>query len=112
MPKIPELIDAAKNDGMKALALTDDCNLYGAIEFYQKCSDMTKRWEAVGVDLFPIIREDGLSNLRENVQELGNLLWNIVYNQRPLAQCLTILGIDFTDTKSLFDSSRVNLNNV
>ena len=82
------------------------------IEFYQKCSEMNKRWEAVGVDLFQIIREDGLSNLRENVQELGNLLWNIVYNQRPLEQSLTILGIDFTDTKSLFDSNRVNLNNV
>ena len=82
------------------------------IEFYQKCSEMNKRWEAVGVDLFQVIREDGLSNLRENVQELGNLLWNIVYNQRPLEQCLTILGIDFTDTKSLFDSNRVNLNNV
>jgi len=82
------------------------------VEFYQKCSEMNKRWEAVGVDLFQIIREDGLSNLRENVQELGNLLWNIVYNQRPLERCLTILGIDFTDTKSLFDSNRVNLNNV
>ena len=82
------------------------------VEFYQKCSEMNKRWEAVGVDLFQIIREDALSNLRENVQELGNLLWNIVYNQRPLEQCLTILGIDFNDTKSLFDSSRVNLNNV
>ena len=82
------------------------------IEFYQKCSEMNKRWEAVGVDLFQIIREGGLSNLRENVQELGNLLWNIVYNQRQLKQCLTILGIDFTDAKSLFDSNRVNLNNV
>ena len=82
------------------------------VEFYQKCSEMNKRWEAVGVDLFQIIREDGLSNLRENVQELGNLLWNIVYNQRPLGHCLTILGIDFTDTRSLFDPNRVNLNNV
>ena len=82
------------------------------IEFYQKCSEMNKRWEAVGIDLFQVIREGGLTNLRENVQELGNLLWSIVYNQRPLGQCLTILGIDFTDTRSLFDSNRVNLNNV
>ena len=82
------------------------------IEFYQKCSEMNKRWEAVGIDLFQVIREDGLTNLRENVQELGNLLWSIVYNQRPLGQCLTILGIDFTDTRSLFDPNRVNLNNV
>jgi len=82
------------------------------IEFYQKCSEMNKRWEAVGIDLFQVIREGGLTNLRENVQELGNLLWSIVYNQRPLGQCLTILGIDFTDTRSLFDPDRVNLNNV
>ncbi len=82
------------------------------IEFYQKCSEMNKRWEAVGIDLFQVIREGGLTNLRENIQELGNLLWSIVYNQRPLGQCLTILGIDFTDTRSLFDPNRVNLNNV
>ena len=82
------------------------------IEFYQKCSEMNKRWEAVGIDLFQVIREGGLTNLRENVQELGNLLWSIVYNQRPLGQSLAILGIDFTDTRSLFDSNRVNLNNV
>ena len=82
------------------------------IEFYQKCSEMNKRWEVVGIDLFQVIREGRLTNLRENVQELGNLLWSIVYNQRPLGQCLTILGIDFTDTRSLFDPNRVNLNNV
>ena len=82
------------------------------IEFYQKCSEMNKRWEAVGIDLFQVIREGGLTNLRENVQELGNLLWSIVYNQRPLGQSLAILGIDFTDTRSLFDPNRVKLNNV
>ena len=82
------------------------------IEFYQKCSEMNKRWEAIGIDLFQVIREGGLTNLRENVQELGNLLWSIVYNQRPLGQCLTILGIDFTDARSLFDPNCVNLNNV
>ena len=82
------------------------------IEFYQKCSEMNKRWEAVGIDLFQVIREGGLTNLRENVQELGNLLWSIVYNQGPLGQSLAILGIDFTDTRSLFDPKRVNLNNV
>ena len=82
------------------------------IEFYQKCSEMNKRWEAIGIDLFQVIREGGLTNLRENVQELGNLLWSIVYNQGPLGQSLAILGIDFTDTRSLFDPNRVKLNNV
>ncbi len=82
------------------------------VEFYKKCSELNKRWEAVGIDLFRIIREDGLSNLRENIQELGNLLWNIVYNQRPLEQCLAILQVDFTDTRSLFDPGRIYLSNV
>ena len=82
------------------------------IEFYKKCSEMNKRWEAVGIDLFQVIREGGLTNLRENVQELGNLLWSIVYNQRPLEQCLAILQVDFTDTRSLFDPGRIYLSNV
>ncbi len=35
LPKIPELVDAAKTLGMAALALTDHGVLYGAIEFYK-----------------------------------------------------------------------------
>ncbi len=37
LPKIPELVAAAKAAGMNALALTDTANLYGAIEFYKEC---------------------------------------------------------------------------
>lgn len=36
VPKIPELIAAAKKRGMNALALTDHGNMYGAIEFYEE----------------------------------------------------------------------------
>ncbi len=35
--RIPELVARAKELGMKALALTDHGNLYGAIEFYREC---------------------------------------------------------------------------
>ncbi|MDO8624092.1 MAG: DNA polymerase III subunit alpha [bacterium] len=35
LPKIDELVDAAKKDGMDALALTDAGNMHGAIEFYK-----------------------------------------------------------------------------
>ncbi len=34
---IPNLVAAAKNNGMTALALTDHGVMYGAIEFYQEC---------------------------------------------------------------------------
>jgi len=39
LPKIPELVDRAEACGLKALALTDANNLYGAIEFYKACND-------------------------------------------------------------------------
>lgn len=37
LPKIKELVAAAKKRGFSALALTDHGNMYGAIEFYQAC---------------------------------------------------------------------------
>lgn len=37
LPKIPDLVAAAKAEGLEALALTDKDNLYGAIEFYKEC---------------------------------------------------------------------------
>ncbi|MDE2212936.1 MAG: DNA polymerase III subunit alpha [Patescibacteria group bacterium] len=37
LPKIPDLVAAAKAAGCKSLALTDRDNLYGAIEFYKEC---------------------------------------------------------------------------
>jgi len=36
LPKVPELVKAAKDQGMDALGLTDAGNMHGAIEFYQK----------------------------------------------------------------------------
>ena len=37
LSKIDELVKTAKKRGFSALALTDHGNMYGAIEFYQKC---------------------------------------------------------------------------
>jgi len=37
LPKIPDLVKAAKTRGFSALALTDHGNMYGAIEFYEAC---------------------------------------------------------------------------
>src|SRR3990167_10488306 len=35
LPKVEELVEAAKKEGMGALALTDAGNMHGAIEFYK-----------------------------------------------------------------------------
>ena len=59
IPKIPELVAAAKADGQKALALTDNGNLYGAIEFYEACKKQGIK-PIIGVDFFlaPRTRHD------------------------------------------------------
>ena len=51
IPKIPELVAAAKADGQTALALTDNGNLYGAIDFYKECKDAGIK-PIIGVDFF------------------------------------------------------------
>ena len=59
LPKISDLIEAAKKDGQTALALTDNGNLYGAVEFYKECKD-AKIKPIIGVDFFvaPRTRHD------------------------------------------------------
>jgi DNA polymerase III subunit alpha len=51
LPKIPELITAAKKEEMEALALTDNGNMYGAIEFYKECKKAGIK-PIVGVDSY------------------------------------------------------------
>ncbi len=68
LPKIPELIETAKKEGMKAIALTDNGNLYGAIEFYKECKKEGIK-PIIGVDTYVALRsrldkESGIDNRR------------------------------------------------
>ena len=51
LPKLDELVKAAKKDGQGALALTDNGNLYGAIEFYKECKKNEIK-PIIGVDAY------------------------------------------------------------
>ena len=51
LPKVPDLIEAAKKDGAKTLALTDNGNMYGAIEFYKECKKAEIK-PILGVDFY------------------------------------------------------------
>jgi DNA polymerase-3 subunit alpha len=55
LPKIPDLIDSAIKDGQTSIALTDNCNLYGAIEFYQKCKKKEIK-PIIGIDAYVAYR--------------------------------------------------------
>lgn len=55
LPKIPDLVDAAKDAGMEALALTDNCNMYGTVEFYQACKKAGIK-PIIGIDAYVATR--------------------------------------------------------
>lgn len=59
LPKVEDLVAAAKDDGQTALALTDNGALYGAIDFYKECTKAGIK-PIIGVDLFvaPRTRHD------------------------------------------------------
>lgn len=51
LPKLPDLVAAAKKGEMEALALTDNGNMYGAIEFYKECQKQGVK-PIIGVDTY------------------------------------------------------------
>jgi DNA polymerase-3 subunit alpha len=51
LPKIPDLIETAKENGMNALGLTDNGNLYAAIEFYKEAKKAGVK-PIIGVDAY------------------------------------------------------------
>ncbi len=55
LPKIPEIVKRAKKYEMSSLALTDDGNLYAAIEFYKTCEKEGIK-PIIGVDFYVATR--------------------------------------------------------
>ncbi len=68
LPKIKDLVKTAKENEMEALALTDDGNMYGTIEFYKTCKAEDIK-PILGVDFFVAMRtrhdkQSGIDNRR------------------------------------------------
>jgi len=71
LPKIPELVAKAKALRMDTLALTDNGNLYGAIEFYKECRKESVK-PIIGVDAYLAARsrrdkQAGIDNRRHRL---------------------------------------------
>ena len=89
LPKIPELVDAALEHDMKALALTDNGNLYGGIEFYKTCNKAGIK-PIMGVDFYVALRtrhdkEPGIDNRRSRLV----LLAKDMHGYRDLIKMVT-----------------------
>lgn len=81
------------------------------LEFYRKCLETNRKWQAIDLDLFRVLREDGLARVLENVEELGSLLWNIVYKYPQVQQSLALAGMGLGDIRALFDANLAPVNN-
>lgn len=55
LPKLDQLVEAAKDNGMNALALTDNGNMYGTIEFFKECKKAEIK-PIIGVDFYLALR--------------------------------------------------------
>jgi len=71
LPKIDDLVSKAKKFGMKSLALTDNGNMYGTIEFYKACKKAEIK-PIIGVDFYLAQRtrqdkEAGIDNRRSRL---------------------------------------------
>lgn len=73
--------------------------------FYRQCLEINIKWGTTGLDLFRVLREENLPLTLENLQEMGNGLWNIVYNGLRLKKSLNLAGILFDDSRTLLDPS-------
>ena len=100
LPKVDELVEKAKKEGMDALALTDGANMHGAIEFYKAATKAGIK-PILGVDAYlaPRTRHDRDPNLdskrsrivllAENNEGYKNLLalvtksWTEGFFERP-----------------------------
>jgi len=78
LPRIGELVKTAKKMEMPALALTDNGNLYGAIEFYKECKKQGIK-PILGVDAFvaPRTRHDKESRIDNRTSRLVLLVKNM-----------------------------------
>ena len=81
------------------------------LEFYRACRKANNKWAALGLDIFHMLRTNRLKQALENIEEMGTLLWNIVYNNPPVRQSIQITGIQFEDVRPLFDDHRIPVSN-
>jgi hypothetical protein len=81
------------------------------LELYRDIFKIQTKWKAAELDLFAIIQHPkGINSLLENLQEMGNQLWQIIYQSSDIQKCLDLVGIDFGDIQPLFDNEKVTLN--
>jgi len=94
LPQISDLVKRAKAEGMKALALTDNGNMYAAIEFYSACKKAEIK-PILGVDFFiaPRSRHDREYKIDD---QFGRLVL-LAQNETGYANLIRLVSESFLD---------------
>jgi len=89
LPKIDQLLDYAKEQGMDSIALTDHGVLYGAVEFAKKAKERNMK-AIIGAELYLAV--EGMTQKRPNIDDKRYHLVLLVKNEegyKNLVQLIT-----------------------
>ncbi len=90
LPKIPDLVATAKKFEMPALALTDNSNLYGTIEFYKECKKAGIK-AIIGIDAYVAIRTR--HNKEARVDSVRNRLVLLAQNENGYKSLIKLVTL-------------------
>ncbi|MEI7463312.1 MAG: DNA polymerase III subunit alpha, partial [Candidatus Taylorbacteria bacterium] len=94
LPRIDDLVSQAIKDGLTSLALTDNGNLYGAIEFYKTCKKNDIK-PIIGVDFYVATRSR--KDMQAGIDNRRSRLVLLAMNEtgyRNLIQLVTISNLE------------------
>jgi hypothetical protein len=77
------------------------------LAFFRQCSDLSQKWNPIGLNLISCLQKGTLDRLIQNIQEMGSTVWTSVYNGQKLPKSLEIAGIDFGDIRTIFENSNL-----
>lgn len=106
LPKIDELVKAAKSGGFGAVALTDHGNLYGAIEFYEACQKAEIK-PIIGVEVYVTPFDLSDKNVAEHKQYHLVLLAENYEGYKNLLKLVSFSHLEGAHGRPLVDRRRL-----
>lgn len=103
VPKIEDLIAAAKADGQAALALTDLGSMYGSIEFYKECVKQGVK-PLIGVDFFVAARTRRDMDMNADMRHHRLVL--LAQNERGYHNLIRLVSRSYIE--GFFDRPRID----
>lgn len=94
LPKPKALVKRAKELGMKALAMTDNGSMYGAVDFFKACKEAEIQ-PILGCDLY--IAAHGMHDKRPRVDEKSSRLVVLVENEEGYRNLCAIVTAGFIE---------------